>query len=122
VRIIAVDDEPDILKIVEMSLAKWGYAVDTFTDPVAALDRFRQNPQWYSLILTDIKMPKMSGSELAKHAKKTRPDIKVMVMTAFEVDEDLKKELPAIAENGFLQKPFHTADVCLAVRNRLIQA
>jgi CheY-like chemotaxis protein len=122
VQIIAIDDEPDILRIVEMSLAKWGYVVDSFTDPAEALDRFRKNPQLYSLILTDIKMPGMSGSELANRARKIRPDIKVIVMTAFEVDEDLKKALPAIEENGFLQKPFHTADVCVAVRKRLTQA
>ncbi|MEW6605092.1 MAG: response regulator [Thermoproteota archaeon] len=119
---MAVDDEPDILRIVEMSLAKWGYAVDSFTDPVEALDRFCRNPQLYSLILTDIKMPGMSGSELAKRARKARPDIKVVVMTAFEVDKDLEKALPPIEQNGFLQKPFHTADVCVTVRRHLTHA
>lgn len=116
---MAVDDEPDILKIVELSLAKWGYSVDTFTDPVQALDRFRKNPQKYSLILTDVNMPGMSGSELTKHARNVRPDIKVMIMTAFDVDKDLKKALPTLEKNGFLQKPFHTADVCVAVRRHL---
>lgn len=119
---MAIDDEPDILKIVEISLTKWGYAVDTFTDPVAALDHFRVNASEYSLILTDIKMPGMSGSELAKRAKKIRPDIKVMVMTAFEVDRDLRTALPSIERHGFLQKPFHTADVCVAVNKHLTAA
>jgi CheY-like chemotaxis protein len=122
VTIMAVDDEPDILRIVEISLAKWGYAVDAFTDPVAALDHFKKNPSRYSLILTDIKMPGMSGAELARRAKKIRPDIKVMVMTAFEVDKDLRKALPSIGRHGFLQKPFHTADVCVAVRRHLTAA
>lgn len=122
VRIMTVDDEPDILKIIEMSLAKWGYAVDGFTDPVEALDCFGRDPQSYSLILTDIKMPGMSGSELARRAKKIRPDVKVMIMTAFEVDKELKKVLPSIGKDGFLQKPFHTADVCVAVRRHLTVA
>ena len=56
VRIMAFDDEPDILKIVTISLAKWSYEVDAFTDPIAALDRFREDASAYSLILTDIKM------------------------------------------------------------------
>ena len=119
---MAVDDEPDILKIVEMSLAKWGYAVDAFTDPLEALDSFSRNHSKYSLILTDIKMPGMSGDELARRAKKIRPDIKVMVMTAFEVDKDLRKALPSIEKSGFLQKPFHTADVCVAVKRHLAAA
>ena len=122
VRIMAVDDEPDILKIVEMSLGKWGYAVDGFTDPVKALDSFRKDPSGYSLILTDVKMPGMSGSELAKRAKKIRPDVKVMIMTAFEVDKDLKNALSSIGQSGFLQKPFHTTDVCVAVRRHLTLA
>ena len=122
VRIIAVDDEPDILKIVIISLAKWGYKVDAFTDPIAALDRFREDASAYSLILTDIKMPGMSEQELAGHAKEIRPDIKVMVMTAFKVNRDLGKALPSIERHGFLQKPFHTAEVCAAVRRPLAAA
>jgi CheY-like chemotaxis protein len=122
VRIMAVDDEPDILNIVKISLTKWGYKVDAFTDPVAALDHFSQNASAYSLILTDIKMPSMSGQELARRARETRPDIKVMIMTAFEVDKALKEALPSIETNGFLQKPFHTADVCVAVKRHLTAA
>ena len=121
-RIMAVDDEPDILRIVEVSLAKWDYVVDGFTDPVAALDHFAAHSDDYSLILTDIRMPKMSGAELAKRAKKIRPDVKVMIMTAFEVDGDLRQQLPTIESGGFLQKPFHTADVCKAVNRHLTQA
>jgi CheY-like chemotaxis protein len=119
---MAIDDEQDILKIVEISLAKWGYSVDAFTDPVAALDHFRQNASQYSLILTDIRMPIMSGTELAKRARKIRADIKVVVMTAFELDRDLRKALPSIERHGFLQKPFHTADVCVTVKRHLTAA
>jgi CheY-like chemotaxis protein len=74
----------------------WGYVVDAFTDPVVALDHFRANAPKYSLILTDVKIPGMSGAELAKRAKKIRPDIRAMVMTPFEVDKDLRKVLPSI--------------------------
>jgi two-component system response regulator ChvI len=119
---MAVDDEPDILRIVEISLAKWGYKVDTFTDPVAAINHFRDNASKYSLILTDIRMPGMSGTELARRVKKIRPEIKVMVMTAFEIDKDLRKALPSIDRHGFLQKPFRTVDICAAVRKHLTAA
>jgi DNA-binding NtrC family response regulator len=122
VRIMAIDDEPDILRIIEISLVKWGYEVEGFTDPVAALDHFLENPSKYSLVLTDVKMLGMNGTELAKRAKKIRPNIKVMVMTAFEVDRELRKALPSIERHGFLQKPFHTADVCVAVRKHLAAA
>ena len=56
-------------------------------------------------------MPEMSGAELAKRAKKIRPDVKVMIMTAFEVDGDLRQQLPTIESGGFLQKPFHYEEI-----------
>lgn len=96
--------------------------VDGFTDPVAALDHFRANAPDYALILTDIRMPEMSGAELARRAKEIRPGVKVMIMTAFEVDRDLKQALPTIESGGFLQKPFHTADLCVAVKRHLAEA
>jgi len=61
---------------------------------MAALEHFSTNAPRYSLIITDVRMPTMSGSELANHAKKIRPDIKVLVMTAYEVDKELQKLLP----------------------------
>ena len=118
---MAVDDESDILWIVEIMLLRWGYAVDAFTDPVAALEHFKSNVSEYSLIITDIRMPDISGAELAKRARKIRSDIKVLVMTSFEVDKELKKALPSIKE-GFLRKPFHTSDMCVAVKRHLAAA
>jgi DNA-binding NtrC family response regulator len=89
---------------------------------VVALEHFKNNASKYSLIIPDVKMPSTNGSELAKHAKKIKPDIRVMVMTAFEVDRELRSALPCIERNGFLQKPFHMADVCLAVKRHLAAA
>ena len=109
VRIIAVDDEPDILKIVEMSLAKWGYAVDTFTDPVAALDRFRQNPQWYSLILTDIKMPILDGIEASDRINQERA-VPVILVSAYH-EPKLIERAEQDHISGYLVKPVTAADL-----------
>jgi CheY-like chemotaxis protein len=65
------------------------------------MNHFQNNASEYSLILTDLRMPGMSGAELAKRAKKIRPDIKLMIMTAFEVDRDVRKALPSIERTGF---------------------
>lgn len=119
--VMVVDDEPDILKVVEIALVRWGYKVDGFTDPERALKQFKDHPSKYSLIITDVRMPTMSGVEFARNAKRIRPDIKVLVMTAFEVDQELKVALPSI-ERDFLQKPFHTAEVCAAVKRCLLAA
>ena len=119
--VLVVDDEPDILKVVEITLVRWGYQVDSFTDPDMALKQFRDHPSKYSLIITDVRMPNMSGVEFARNVRRIRPDIKVLVMTAFEVDPELKVALPSI-EHDFLQKPFHTAEVCAAVKRCLLAA
>jgi CheY-like chemotaxis protein len=77
VRIIELDDEPDILRVVELSLRRWGYDVKSLTDPVVALEQFKNNASKYSVIIPDVKMPSMTGSELANRAKKIKPDIRV---------------------------------------------
>ena len=89
---------------------------------MVALEHFKDNASKYSLIIPDVKMLSTTGSELAKHAKKIKPDIRVMVMTAFEVDRELRSALPYIERNGFCRKPFHMADVCLAVKRHLAAA
>ena len=63
-------------------------------------------------------MPTMSGSELANQAKKIRADIKILVMIAYEIDEELQKILPS-TKDGFLQKPSHTGEICVAVKKHL---
>jgi DNA-binding response OmpR family regulator len=61
-----IDDEYDIVHIVRKHLENWGYSVDTFTDPLFAFQMFKDNPDRYSIILTDIRMPEISGIALAK--------------------------------------------------------
>jgi CheY-like chemotaxis protein len=57
-------------------------------------------------------MPGMTGLELLVHVKKLRPEIKVILMTAFNIDkQDLQKLIPSAKIDGFLSKPFRTAEL-----------
>jgi two-component system, cell cycle response regulator CpdR len=121
-RIIAVDDELDIVFIIKKYLEKWNFDVDTFTNPLYAYEVFKANSERYSLLLTDIRMPEMSGIRLARLVQEIKSSIKVVMMTAYEVEPDeLGEHLPTIAYEDILQKPFRLLQVCTTVKEHLNQ-
>jgi DNA-binding NtrC family response regulator len=102
--ILVVDDELDIVLIFKQALSRQGYTVFGFTDPLLALEHFKVNSAAYGLVITDVRMPKMSGFELAANIKVIKPDAKVVFMSAFEVS-DLELSVPGIKIHDFLRKP-----------------
>lgn len=119
-KILVVDDEFDIVMIIRRYLEKWGYSVDTFTNPLYAYQIFKDNPERYSLALLDIRMPEMTGIRLASLMLKVKPEMKVVIMTAYEVAPDeLHMHLPMITRNDILQKPFKLVQICNAVKKQL---
>jgi DNA-binding NtrC family response regulator len=102
--ILVVDDEFDIVLIFKQALSRQGYTVFGFTDPLLALEHFKVNSADYGLVITDVRMPRMSGFELAANIKVIKPDAKVVFMSAFEV-RDLEFSMPGVRINDFLRKP-----------------
>ncbi len=80
--------------------------MDSFTNPEEALQSFKSHADSYCLVLSDVRMPEISGIQLAKKAKETNPDVKVVLMTAFEIkDDEFSKVFPSTQVDGFVQKP-----------------
>ena len=107
---MALDDDFDIIVIIRATLQKHGYVVFAFTDPYLALEHFKINADGYGLVISDVRMPGMNGFEFISRVKELRPDIKVILMTAFEIN-DIKhsKLLPAgIRIDEYIQKPIST--------------
>jgi CheY-like chemotaxis protein len=107
---LALDDDFDIIVIIKSVLQKHGYVVFAFTDPYLALEHFKINADGYGLVISDVRMPGMNGFEFISRVKELRPDIKVILMTAFEIN-DIKhsKLLPAgIRIDEYIQKPIST--------------
>lgn len=103
-RMAIIDDEPDITTVLKRGLEHNGFAVDVFNDPQAALGSFK--PGHYDLIMTDIRMPKLNGSDLYRELKKKDSSIKVCFLRAFEIDyEEFKKMFPTIDVKAFIRKP-----------------
>jgi two-component system, cell cycle response regulator CpdR len=119
-RIMVIDDEYDIVFIIRRHLEKWGYSVDTFTNPLYALEVFKAHPGRYSVVLTDISMPEIRGTTLAKTMQKLKPGLRVIVMTAYEIEpSDLATNLPTVKRDDILKKPFTLEEVCGAVKKQL---
>jgi len=109
-RILVVDDEPDLGKILKRILEKNGYEVDVYNDPRIALSNFK--PNYYNLLLLDIKMPNLNGFELSRELMKLDNNPKVWFMTAFEIRmEEAKSMFPTLKVDGFIKKPFSTHDL-----------
>lgn len=68
-----------------------GYEIDSFTEPSIALEKFKQSSQKYSMVLTDLRMPSMSGIELAQKIREIDDNVIINLITAFNIDDDLKK-------------------------------
>jgi DNA-binding response OmpR family regulator len=118
-RILAVDDEPDITRLCSLALEYYGFKVDTFIDSEEALSNFK--PDYYDLVILDIKMPKMDGFELYEELKKKDNDVKVCFLTASELyyEEFRKKEYHALDKNLFIRKPIDNEDLMKEV-NRIM--
>jgi DNA-binding NtrC family response regulator len=89
-----------------MGLLKNGFSVEAFTNPEEALQSFKSDAESYCLVLSDVRMPSISGIQLSKKVKEINPNVKVVLMTAFEIrDTEFSKVFPSTQVDGFVQKP-----------------
>jgi DNA-binding NtrC family response regulator len=110
--LLVVDDDSDIAYVLKQSLLKNGFLVSAFTSPKEALQNFQSNSKDYCLMLSDIRMPEMSGIQLARKVKEINPEVKVVLMTSFEIkDNEFSKVFPSTQVDGFVQKPFRIKDL-----------
>ena len=105
-RLLVVDDDPDTILALKIGLLDYGFLVDGFTNPQEALQSFKANAESYCLVLLDIKMPALSGTELAKKVKQVNPNVKVLLLTALGVRDNGVSDMSSSTNvDGFIQKP-----------------
>lgn len=103
-RILVIDDEADINTALREVLELKGFKVDSYEDPFLALDKFK--PNFYDLLILDIKMPEMNGFALYRKIKKLDESVKVCFLTAGEMyDVAYSDIISSIPVNCFIQKP-----------------
>src|SRR3977135_2949496 len=104
-RLMVVDDEADIAFTLKLELELSGFfLVDVFNDPKIALSHYK--PDYYDLILLDVKMPEMNGFELYQEIQKKDKNVKACFVTADELYyELLKKEFPKLNVDCLISLP-----------------
>ena len=106
-RLLIVDDEKDLLFVYQKALKLAGMEISTFDNPDMAYKEFKENPEMYSLLLTDMRMPNMNGYELINKVKAIRPEIKTILISAYDITQDeITQNLdPNIKLDGLICKP-----------------
>ena len=119
-RIMVVDDEDDLILFYRMSLEYYGFEVETFNDPRRALSSFK--PDYYDLIILDIKMPHIDGFELYREIKEVDPNANACFLTASELyyKEFRTKEYSALDKELFIRKPIENEELIREIK-RLVR-
>jgi two-component system, OmpR family, response regulator RegX3 len=112
-RILLVDDDPGVLEVVAYSLGSEGFEVETVTDGATALSRAMEQP--YDLVILDLMLPAMSGTEVCRQLRAERQTVPILMLTAkdAELDRVLGLELGA---DDYVTKPFSQAELVSRVR------
>lgn len=116
--ILLVEDEKSILYMIKSVLEKLGYRVDAFADPIEAIQVFERQSARYDILVTDLIMPGINGSELALRLREVRPDLPCIFCSGYSSDIP---QIEEIRTSGipYLQKPFTRSQLALTVREVL---
>jgi len=103
-RVLVVDDDPEIVRLICEMLSSWGFRVTDCTSGIEALETFRAKPYDYDVIVTNQTMPRMTGIELASEIKSLRADIPLILMTGY-CEKISTENYRSLGFEGYLLKP-----------------
>jgi two-component system, cell cycle sensor histidine kinase and response regulator CckA len=117
-RILLVDDDVALCELGKLMIESLGYAITTRTSCTEALGTFIEGPDDFDLVLTDMTMPFMTGSEFARKIITIRPNVPIVMCTGFSefIDEE---RAGLIGIRAFVMKPFSKMDIAKVIRNVL---
>src|SRR5262245_15780875 len=108
--IMVVDDDSDVLHVTKRGIESMGYKVHAFGNPVKALQHLESDCSDCELLVTDIRMPLMNGFQLVRRLREVRPDMKVVMMTAFEMNQsEFETVFPSMRVARVVRKPFSSS-------------
>ena len=119
--LLYVDDDEALVFLATRVLTRSGYQVTGCIDPMQALEMFRANPRRYDAVVTDLSMPRMSGSELAREMQRARPDVPIILTSGFIPPADkLREEFSGIT--AIILKPDTVDELAKVLRQTLAGA
>jgi two-component system cell cycle sensor histidine kinase/response regulator CckA len=116
-KVLVVDDEDDVLDYIKDVLENHGYEVIPTNNPLLAIDIFKEFSNELELVITDIVMPLMEGTELIRNLKMIKPDIKTIAVSGYSDRIIIDKEKLMI--DAFIKKPFEGDHLLLEIRRLL---
>jgi DNA-binding NtrC family response regulator len=117
-----IDDEIDITDLFQEALRGiYGISVIGFNDPLVALEHFKTNNKNYALVMTDLRMPSLSGLELLKKVKNLNPNVRTILITGYEMENNIIQEYAnKRIIDSFIEKPVTIKRLCQRVRDEFI--
>jgi len=115
--VLFLDDNPELASAMERSLPRHGFRVSSYAVPEAALDAVRTTPEEFDLILTDYKLPRLSGLDFAREVSRIRPDLPVIVISGY-VDDELRRKARELGVRQVLHK-LHTSNELIETIDRV---
>ena len=115
-KILIIDDEKSILDLLNVVFKKEGYQVETFFSASKALEYIDRED--FDIVLSDIKLPQISGMEILMHVREKRPDVPVVMITAFGT---IKQAVEALKEGAadYVVKPFDIEELKIIIAQGL---
>ncbi len=107
-KILIVDDNPNMSALLSEMLEVFNYESIRANDGLEAIEKVNEGD--FGLVITDMRMPKMSGLDLLKRLKEKNPELPVVVISGYALDEEGNNLLSSLAD-GFLNKPFKMSDI-----------
>jgi CheY-like chemotaxis protein len=114
-KVMVVDDDDLFREMLSETLSYHGYIPYAVEDADHALQELNRGS--VDAIITDIKMPGMDGISLMKKVKQARPDLPVVLITAFLSEDEAAREAANVTADGFLNKPFDTESIISLLRD-----
>lgn len=116
--LLMVDDEPSLIQAGTQMMARLGYSIAGFTDPLQALEAVKADPLRFDLVITDLTMPHMTGLQLAREIKNIVPGMPIILSSGFSTLATRGK-IKAYGINDFVMKPIVRNELALVVRKHL---
>jgi len=113
-RVLFVDDEEMLVDLGKSMLEKLGYHATALNSPTEALEMVKKDPYFFDVVITDLTMPDIQGTELANRIKKLRPDLPVILITGLS-SIIAAKEVSARGIDLILSKPLSMSSLAQAM-------
>ena len=110
--VMLIDDEPEVAKTCSKLLRRLGYSVEMFTHPKPAMVAFKEDPNRFDIVVTDLVMPGLSGGDVINQISEIRPDCPVILCSAYEPDSSWTE---GSRQRRFIAKPIEPERLARAV-------